>query len=117
MSSEDEEDSDHDLKVLKAKKQKKKATRSKQISQKTCIAEIEEDESDSDWGPLNNLLCANNSEDSESKVVDLEEALKVKDEELQSSSKKQETINKEMISQMEKQIEMLNGQVLSLIHI
>ena len=38
VSSEDEEDSDYDLKVLMAKKQKKKATRNNKISQKTCIA-------------------------------------------------------------------------------
>ena len=59
------------------KKQQKKDTQSKEMSQKTCLADIEEDESDSDWGhPLNDLCGANNDEDSEKKVVNLEEVIK-----------------------------------------
>ena len=85
------------------KKQKKKATRSKQISQRTCIAEIEEDESDSDWGPCN-LLCASNGIDSESNFVDLEE-------DQQRLFNEKESAYNEMISKMNGQIETMKRQI------
>ena len=58
------------------KKQKKKATQGKEISQKTCAAENEEDETGSDCCSCDILLCASNGEDSESNIMDLEEVIK-----------------------------------------
>ena len=66
------------------KKQKKKATK-KEISQKTCAAENGKDKTGIDNCSDDSLSCACNDEDSESKVVDLEKALKIKVEELQNS--------------------------------
>ena len=78
MSSEDEEDSNQDLKVLMAKKQKKKVTQGKEIPQKSCIAEIEEDETGIDHCSCILLSCAWKGKDSESNSMDLEEAVKSK---------------------------------------
>ena len=72
MWNEDEEDSNQDLQVLMAGKQKKRATQGKKISQKTCTVENEEDETGIDCCSCNSLSCACNGEDSESNVMDLE---------------------------------------------
>ena len=80
------------------KKQKKKATRSKEMSQKTCIAEIEEDESGSDWGSCDNLLCANNGEDSENYAMDLEEVIK----DQQRIFNEKESASKDLISRLKR---------------
>ena len=59
------------------KKQKKKATE-KEISQKSCAAENKEDKSGIDSCSCDSPSCACNGENSESNVMDLEEALKIK---------------------------------------
>ena len=64
------------------KKQKKKATEM-EIAQKTCATENEEDKSGIDSCSCDSSSCACNSEDNERHVMDLEEALKIKFEELQ----------------------------------
>ena len=61
-----------------ARKQKKRATQGKKISQKTCTIENEEDETSIDCCSCDSLSCACNGEDSESNVMDLEEVLKIK---------------------------------------
>ena len=65
MSNEDEKDSDQDLLVLMERKQKKKATQRKEIPQKTCAAENQEDESGTNCCSCNSLPCACNGEDRE----------------------------------------------------
>ena len=110
MSSEDEEYSDQDLLVLMARKQKKKATQ-KEISQKTCATENEENKIGIECGSCDSLSYASNGKDSESNVMDLEESLKIKDEDQQRSFKERDDIYNEMISQLKGQIEILNGQV------
>ena len=97
--------------VLMARKQKKKATQRKEISQKTCAAENEEDKTGIEYGSCDSLSCACNGENSESNVMDLEEALKIKVEDQKRSFKEREVIYNEMISQMKGQIEILNGQI------
>ena len=92
------------------RKQKKKATQ-KEISQKTCAAENEEDETGIDCCSCDSRSCACNGEDSESNVMDLEEALKIKVEDQQRSFNKRESIYKDMISRMNEQKEILNGQI------
>ena len=59
------------------RKQKTKATE-KEISQKTCATENEEDKTGTDCCSCDSPSCACNSEDSKSSVMDLEEALKIK---------------------------------------
>ena len=92
------------------KKQKNKAT-GKEISQKTCAAENGKDKTGIDNCSDDSLSCACNDEDSERKVMDLEEALNIKVEDQQRSVKEREVIYNEMISQMNGQIEILNGQI------
>ena len=111
VSSEDEEDSDQDLKVLMDKKQKKKATQRKEISQRTCAAENEEDGTGNDCCSCDSLPCACNSEDSGSNVMDLEEVLKIKVEDRLRLFNERESIYKDMISRMNEQKEILNGQI------
>ena len=53
------------------KKQKKKATQSKAMSQKTCIAEIEEDEIGIEHCSCISLTCICKGKDSESNSMDL----------------------------------------------
>ena len=92
------------------RKQKKKATQ-KEISQKIGAAENEEDKTGIECGCCHSLSCEYNGENSESNVMDLEEALKIKVEDQQRSFKEREVIYNEMISQMKGQIEILNGQI------
>ena len=98
-SNEDEEDPDQDLLVLMERKQKKKATQ-KEISQKTCAAENEEDKTCIEFCSCDSLSCARNGKDSESNAMDLEESLKIKVEDKKISFKEREVIYNEMISQM-----------------
>ena len=58
------------------KKQKKKATQGKKKPQKSCIAEIEEDKIGIEYCSCDSLSGTCNDEDSVSKVLDLEEAIK-----------------------------------------
>ena len=81
------------------KKQKKKATE-KEISQKTCAAENKEDKSGIDSCSCDSLSGACNDEDSVSKVLDLDEAIK-KIEDQRRSISKSEALYKGMKEQME----------------
>ena len=81
------------------RKKKKKATQ-KEISQKTCAVENEEDEKAIDFCSPSYACNGENS------VMDLEEALKSKVEDQQRSFNERESICKEMISRMKEQIEM-----------
>ena len=104
MSSEDEED----LLVLMAKKQKKKATQGKKISQKTCAPKNEENETGTDCCSCDLLSCAWNGEDSESNNISLEANLKINDED---PFKRKEYIYQDMIYRMNGQIESMKGQI------
>ena len=72
------------------RKQKQKATE-KEISPKTCAVENGEDETGIDCCSCDSLSCACNGEDSESNVLDLEEAIK-KIEDQQRSINKSEAM-------------------------
>ena len=74
------------------RKQKKKATQRKEISQKTCAAENEEDETGSDCCSWDLFSLACNGEDSESNTVDQETVLKIKVEDQQILFNKRESI-------------------------
>ena len=100
MSSEDEEYSDQDLLVLMARKKKKKATQ-KEISQKTCAAENEEDITGIECGSCDSLSCASNGKDSERNSISLEANLKINDESNDwNQFHKRESVYKDMISRM-----------------
>ena len=86
------------------RKQNKKATQRKEISQKTCATENEEDETGIDCCSCDSLSYACNGEDSESNAMDLEEVLKIKVENQQRLSNEKESIYKDMISRMNGQI-------------
>ena len=82
------------------RKEKKKATQRKEIFQKTCAAENEEDETGIYCCSCDSLSCACNGEDSESNVMDLEEVLKIKVENQQILSNERESIYNNVISRM-----------------
>ena len=80
------------------KKQNKKATQGKEISQKTCATENEEDETGSDCCSSDFLLYARNGEDSESNAMDLEAVIK----DQQRLFNKRESTYKDMISRLKR---------------
>ena len=95
----DPEVSDEALQILMAKKEKKKAT-------------------------CNTLLCANKGKDREGNSMDLEEAVKIEDQQKSSKNleandesnywcqfERKESIYKDVISRMNEKIETLNGQI------
>ena len=78
------------------------ATQRKEISQKTCAAENEEDETGSDCCSCDLFSCTCNGEDSESNAMDLEAVLKIKVEDQQRIFNKRESIYKDMISRLKR---------------
>ena len=76
------------------RKQKKKATQRKEISQKICEAKNEEDETGIDCCSCDSLSSACNGKYSEINVMDLEEVLKIKVEDRLRLFKERESIYK-----------------------
>ena len=85
------------------KNQKKKATKM-MIVQKTCVGENEEDKIGIEYYSCDSVSYAYNGEKSESNVMDLEEAIKIRVEDQLRSYKERDSISKELISRMKEQM-------------